>query len=175
MRDDLNKLPLPPEAKAYARRSGLSAMKKQPQSFINMSAAVSNQRDKKHGFKNTDEVGKVPHAIKEAARQIVALILEDEEPAGYFEFKVYPGESGWENKFVGNKAGEVCFNIQLPEEPIGRYVNKIWVRDPLDDNGVKAIEQRMASLAKQRKFPTGSFFETPWGSYLIHGGTIGKI
>lgn len=77
MRDDLNKLPLPPEAKSYARRQGLAAMKKQPQSFIDMEAAITGQKSKKHGFKNTDEVGGVPKAIKEAAVQPDENLLQE--------------------------------------------------------------------------------------------------
>ena len=35
MRDDLSKLPIPAEAKAYNRGHGMATMKKQPQSYIN--------------------------------------------------------------------------------------------------------------------------------------------
>lgn len=167
MRDDLNKLPLPPEAKSYARRSGLSAMKKQPQSFINMAAAVSNQRSKKHGFKNTDEVGTVPKAIKECASLIVAMLIETENPHGFFEYRVYPDATK-------SLADELTYNIQVPTEH-GTYVNKVFVPDPLDEKGIAEIETRMRQLAAQRKYPDEAFFTTPWGDYLIHAGRIGKI
>jgi hypothetical protein len=141
-------------------------MKHQPQSFIDMSAAVSNQRSKKHGFRNTDEVGKVPHAIKEAARLIVAILTET-DAEGYFEYQVYPDKQD-------TRPGEITYNIQVP---YGRsvFVNKIWVPDPFDEKGVAMVVERMAKLASQRTYPPGSFFTAPWGTYLIHGGTIGKI
>lgn len=153
-------------------------MKKQPQSFINMVAAVTDQKDKKHGFKNTDEVGKVPHAIKECAEMVVTLLTEAEEVEDVQEFKVYPSgpeDTEFERKFVGTRPGEICFNIQLPETPVGRYVNKIWVPAPLDDSGISRVEKRMVLMAKHRDYPAGSFFVAPWGTYLIHGGTIGRI
>ena len=37
---------------------------------------ITNQKSKKHGFKNTDAAGQVPHAIKEQARLIVAKLLD---------------------------------------------------------------------------------------------------
>lgn len=37
------------------------------------------------------------------------------------------------------------------------------------------VETRMRLLAATRDYPTGSYFNTPWGLYLIHGKTIGKI
>ena len=53
-RDDIGKLPISPEGKSYARRSGLASMKKQPKQYINMVAAETNQKGKKQGFKNFD-------------------------------------------------------------------------------------------------------------------------
>ncbi len=160
MRDDLNKLPLPPEAKAYARRSGLAAMKKQPQSFINMVAAVSNQRSKKHGFKNTDEVGTVPKAIKEDAAFIMKVLIESD---GVEEFSVFPSKT-WAD-------GSQDWTFWVP----GGYVNYAHI-PPLDDQQKqKAVEERMRMLATSRNYPVGSFFTTPWGMYLIHGKNIGRI
>jgi hypothetical protein len=158
VRDDLKSLPLPPEAKAYARRSGLAAMKKQPQSFINMAAAVSNQRSKKHGFKNTDEVGTVSKAIKECARLIVQALTESDGEVQEYKVKrhAYPD-------------GTVAFSLQVPNE----YLNILQIKGGEDE--VSAVEHRMRFLAKYRQYPTGSFFTTPWGMYLIHGGTVGKI
>jgi len=55
MRDDIGKLPLPPEAKKYARMTSRDAMSgRKPQMFIDMVAAVTNQRDRKKGFGNKD-------------------------------------------------------------------------------------------------------------------------
>jgi hypothetical protein len=170
MRDDLKKLPLPPEAKAYARRKGMKALRRQPQQFIGMVAAVSNQKHLKHGFKNTNAVGRVPHAVKECARMIVAYLVEIEtetDEADYQEFNVYADT-------LKDVDGKITFNVEVPTE-LGTIVNKIWVRDPLDQNGVLEIEQRMRHLARTRKYPEGSFFVAPWGTYLIHGGTIGKL
>lgn len=53
-RDDINSLPMSSAAKHYARRSGLASMKKQPQQYINMVAADTNQKGKQHGFRNSD-------------------------------------------------------------------------------------------------------------------------
>jgi len=171
VRDDLKNLPLPKETKTYARRHGLSAMKKQPQSFIDMAAAVSGQRAKKHGFSNVDAAGKVPHAIKEAARQIVAAVLEDEQTEGYFEYQVYPDESFLR---MGTDPGSMTYNIQVP---VGNqiFVNKINLKVPFDETARKQIEDRMAELARTRDYPDGSFFNAPWGTYFIHGKTIKAI
>ncbi len=75
--DDLKNLPLPPEAKAYARRKGLASMKRQPQDFINVMAAITNQKRLKREFKSTDAGGKVPHAIKERASLAVSFLTEE--------------------------------------------------------------------------------------------------
>jgi hypothetical protein len=180
VRDDLKKLPLPPEAKSYARRKGLSAMKKQPQSYINMVAAVTNQRSKKHGFKNVDAAGKVPHAIKEQAGIIIALLLENEEVSEFPEFKIYrtttEEDRAWEQKF-GIKPSEVTYNIEVPGEPIGRFVNKIWLPKPLDQEGIRAVEKRLSVLVQHRghQFPPVGFFSAPWGYYLIHNGNVSRI
>jgi hypothetical protein len=74
MRDDLPKLPLPPEAKRYARRHGMAALKKQPQSFIDMQAAITGQRHLKHGFKNTDSGQSAEHAFQEDIDRIVRFV-----------------------------------------------------------------------------------------------------
>lgn len=42
-RDDLNKLPITAQSKAYARRHGLAAMRRQPQQYISMIAAETGQ------------------------------------------------------------------------------------------------------------------------------------
>ena len=54
MRDDIHKLAAstPDLDVGYARRKGLSAMKKQPQSYIDMVARATNQPKK--GFVNRD-------------------------------------------------------------------------------------------------------------------------
>jgi hypothetical protein len=65
MSDEINYLPLPPEAKRYARRKGLRAMQRQPQDFIDAVAAVTNQKDKQYGFRNSESL----------ARQIVDALL----------------------------------------------------------------------------------------------------
>lgn len=168
MRDDLKKLPLPPEAKSYARRKGLAAMKKQPQSFINMVAAVTDQKDKKRGFKNTDEVGTVPKAIKEAARAIVTCLVEADGEPGFYEFKVYPDDEGVPTD------NQVTYNVEVPYGT-GKFVNKILIPAPFSTAGISAVEQRMRHLAGSRTYPPGSFFVAPWGTYLIHGGTVGRI
>ncbi len=59
-RDDLtspktpsHSIPLSKDAKAYARRSGMNALKKQPSQFQKVNAQITNP-GKKDEFKNTD-------------------------------------------------------------------------------------------------------------------------
>lgn len=165
MRDDLKNLPLPPEAKSYVRRHGLAAMKKQPQSFINMNAAVSNQRSKKHGFKNTDEAGTVPKAIKECAAEIVSFLLENDLNADVHTFRVW--------KFGDPEV----YAFETPTHyQYGIYDKTINYHSvPPGTDVVTDVERHMRFLVQSREYPPGSFFETPWGDYLVHGGTIGKI
>lgn len=42
MRDDINKLPIPKAAKAYARRTGLKSMMDQPKQFQKVNAMILN-------------------------------------------------------------------------------------------------------------------------------------
>lgn len=42
MRDDIDQLPLPAEAKAYARRTGLKSMQRQPKDFQRVNAMLTN-------------------------------------------------------------------------------------------------------------------------------------
>lgn len=127
----------------------------------------------RNDLKNTDKVGSVPKAIKECAGIIVKSLLENDEETG-LEFKVYPDNSDPISSILSSHLKEKTYNIQVPT-PHGIYVNKVSVPEPLDDTGIKAIETRMAMLAKDRDYPTGSFFVAPWAEYLIHGGTIGRI
>lgn len=67
-RDDIGKLPITPQAKKYARRSGLASMKRQPKDYQNMVAAELGQHYK--GFPNKDASkstsgGSIKNAIKE--------------------------------------------------------------------------------------------------------------
>ena len=57
-RDDIGKLPFSSQGKAYARRSGLASMKKQPQQYISMVAKELNEPSKQKGFKNFDAAEK---------------------------------------------------------------------------------------------------------------------
>jgi Protein of unknwon function (DUF3008) len=87
-RDDIKKLPISPEGKAYARRGGLASMKRQPKDYINMVAAETNQKAKEHGFKNYDgqeftggrAVGSTPVLAKKKheskAERVVARMLD---------------------------------------------------------------------------------------------------
>jgi len=175
VRDDLKKLPLPPEAKSYARRQGLSAMKKQPRTYIDMVAAVTNQRSKENGFKNTDEVGAVPSAVKECARRIVAYLVEmdTDTDTGYHEFHVW--------KFDDHPSGNAAYwAIETPtpfaDNPEAKGRNEILIPFSAPETElISTVEGRLTWLAQNRPYPEGSFFVAPWGDYLIHGGTIGKI
>lgn len=170
MRDDINKLPLPHEAKAYARRSGMRTLKRQPQQFINMVAAVTDQKDKKHGFKNSDEVGRVPSAIKESAARIVRFLIEDDDDPE--DFAVW--------KFAEEPDGaKDIYAIEVPVYFAGgfhRYANYVYIQKPYTEQDlIRAVEERMRILAKTRDFPAGSFFNAPWATYMIHGKRIGKL
>lgn len=76
MRDDLNQLPLPPEAKRYARGKGLRFLRNKPQSYIDMVAAVTGQQALKKGFRNRD-VGERTEGgpVRETAVKLVNLYL----------------------------------------------------------------------------------------------------
>ncbi len=174
MRDDLKSLPLPSEAKSYARRKGLAAMEKQPGTYINMVAAVTNQQSKKHGFKNTNEVGTVPSAVKECARRIVAYLVEmdTDTDTGYHEFNVW--------KFGDHPSGNAAiWAAETPtpftDNPEAKGRNEILIPSTTETELISSVEKRLIWLAQNRPYPEGSFFVTPWGDYLIHSGTIGKI
>lgn len=84
-RDDIDKLPLSPGAKAYARRSGLKSMMRQPGDFARVNAALTNP-GKPNVVKNytagqsTDGKGvdSMKNAIKDSAEQTVATLLGEE-------------------------------------------------------------------------------------------------
>lgn len=81
-RDDIEKLPLPAAAKAYARRSGLKSMMRQPKDFAAVNAALTNP-GKVNKVKNYtagqstagQSVDTMQHAIKDSAAQVVRALL----------------------------------------------------------------------------------------------------
>lgn len=80
MRDDINKLPIPKEAKAYARRTGLKSMMDQPKQFMKVNAMLLNP-GKPNKIKNYDvgkstAGGKPEKAIKEDAEAVVHYLLD---------------------------------------------------------------------------------------------------
>lgn len=88
---------------------------------------------------------------------VAALTESDTEEIGQ-EFTVKP---------TGVTKNEYGFEV-----PDG-YINyKIISEGPAS---VPEAESHMRFLVKTRNYPSGSFFITPWGTYLIHGGNIGKI
>jgi len=84
MRDDLKDLPLPKAAKAYARRSGLKSMMRQPKEFQKVNAMLMNP-GKPDKFKNyeigrtTDgkRLGSQKQAIKETSPEEIVTALLD--------------------------------------------------------------------------------------------------
>lgn len=92
------------------------------------------------------------------SRLIVMALIESDEDVQ--EYKVrrhsYPD-------------GSVAFSLQVPDE----YLNILQIKP--DEDEVTSVENRMRFLAKHRTYPTGSFFTAPWGMYLIHGNTVGRI
>jgi hypothetical protein len=75
MRDDIDKLPLPPEAKSYARGKGMKFLKAKPQNYINMVAAVTNQKDRQKGFGNLDAGETTSGKKLKEANEIVNALL----------------------------------------------------------------------------------------------------
>jgi hypothetical protein len=176
-RDDVKKLPLPPEAKAYARRKGLASMKRQPQDFINMVASVTNQKHLKAGFKNTDSGGKVPHAFKESAAQVVTLMVEGDDDDLDFK-EVYDAEKR-DFQIRGETdyhTRQRHYDIQVPAYSGMALVNKVFIPPGTHaEDEIKMVEERLAVLARERQFPEDSRFHAWWGSYLIQNRTIKKI
>jgi hypothetical protein len=74
-RDDIDKLPLPPEAKSYARGKGMAFLKAKPQNYIDMIAAVTGQKDRKSGFKNKDAGERSEGGKLSEAASIVEVLL----------------------------------------------------------------------------------------------------
>ena len=169
MRDDLDKLPLPPEAKRYARRKGLASMKRQPQDFLDMCAAVTNQKDRQYGFKNKDDAGKVPHTFKESVDRTLRLLLDAEDDDVDFKdlydteqhvFRVYP---------TGYSGSDVDYNFQVPDWSGMKLVNKKSIGNRFHlPSEIKGVEQHMRTLARLREYPAGAVFVTPWGRYSIN-------
>lgn len=84
MRDDIGKLPIPAEAKAYARRTGLKSMMNQPKQFQRVNAMLMNPGKKDHfqnyevGATTSGKKGAPEKAIKDSltADEVVDALLE---------------------------------------------------------------------------------------------------
>ena len=83
MRDDINKLPLSKDAKAYARRTGLKSMMNQPKQFMKVNAQITNPgkpnkvKNYEVGEQTDGKKGAPAHAFKESAGEIVDKLLND--------------------------------------------------------------------------------------------------
>jgi hypothetical protein len=83
MRDDINKLPLSKDAKAYARRTGLKSMMDQPKQFMKVNAQILNpgkpnvMKNYEVGEQTDGKKGAPKKAFKESAGQIVDRLLND--------------------------------------------------------------------------------------------------
>jgi hypothetical protein len=81
MRDDINKLPLSKEAKAYARRTGLKSMMDQPKQFMRVNAQITNPgkpnkvKNYEVGEQTDGKKGAPAKAFKESASEIVDRLL----------------------------------------------------------------------------------------------------
>lgn len=94
--------------------------------------------------------------------QIINFLLENDGETQ--EFRV------WLSRTPSPNNEEWTFQV-----PNG-YVNYAFLPSGLAaSEQQRAVENHMRLLVKNRDYPAGSFFTTPWGLYLIHGGTIGKI
>jgi hypothetical protein len=156
-------------AKRYQRRSGLAAMKRQPQDFINVMAAVTNQKSRQHGFKNKDAAGHTPHAIKEEAALAVRLLVED--PDDDLDYKdIYATEKReFRVRPTGTQGDLVDYEFEVPPYGDIALVNRASFPVRFDFNAeIKAVVDHMAKLAKYRNFPKGSQFVTPFGNWTIN-------
>jgi hypothetical protein len=63
MRDDINKLPLKPHERRFARRGGLRSMMRQPLDAERVTNGLTGTRSGDKGSR--DVVGAVPHAFNE--------------------------------------------------------------------------------------------------------------
>jgi len=81
MRDDIDKLNMPDNAKRYARRKGLASMQRQPHDALKVNATLYNF-GKVFGFKNRDAGGQpklsmnTNFSVPRTARRVVDSILE---------------------------------------------------------------------------------------------------
>ena len=91
--------------------------------------------------------------------KIINFLLENDEEV--LDFRV------WLSKSLPNGGEEWSFQV-----PNG-YVN--YMQLPSNAEQQSAVENHMRMLASNRDYPAGSYFTTPWGLYLIHGKSIGKI
>lgn len=79
-RDDIAKLPIPKIAKAYARRTGLKSMMRQPKDFAAVNAKLMNPTWKRNKFKLHSvgqTLGNPRGGMKEAARRVIATLLQE--------------------------------------------------------------------------------------------------
>lgn len=79
-RDDINSLPLPAAAKAYARRKGLKSMLRQPKDFAHVNHLIMNPTWKKNRFQQHAVGTKMGGSggMKESVRRFVARLLDEE-------------------------------------------------------------------------------------------------
>jgi hypothetical protein len=178
--DDLPKLPLPAEAKSYARRSGLSSMKRQPQDFINMVAAVTGQKDRQHGFKNRDEGGKVAKAIKESA--LLNWLLESDEAEDFADYDYKDLYTSTQRlifhvRRTGVVGDGVDYDFEVPNYGRFRMVNKKTIAGARFSfpKEMLGVIKHMKVLAANRDYPPGAVFVTPFGRYSIHEKTVTPI
>lgn len=109
-RDDINKVPIPPAAKAYARRHGLQSMERQPKDFRRVNAMLMNP-GKPDKFVNNDASEK---SMGEAKAEISSA-GDDNDPSkplerGSVETPHYNGK--WPNGIAGK--GKISGKFKFP-------------------------------------------------------------
>lgn len=159
-RDDIGQVPIPPEAKRYARmRSGILSRRggqAKVQLYIDQVAATTNQQRQKQGFKNYD--GSVYTGKRAKAKEPK---LEAE------------GAKDWLRKHGIVRSR----NIQVDRDPS----NEAWFRIPVFDRGRRMwnmlkpgtnpkhdMKERVQWLARHRAgYKPGDIFVTPLGNFLV--------
>lgn len=108
-RDDINQVPIPAAARAYARRGGLRSMERQPKDFARVNAMLTNP-GKPNKFKNNDAS---EPSMREAAE--LSTAGDDNDPSkpmerGHVETPHYDGK--WP-KGIASK-GKISGKFQFP-------------------------------------------------------------
>ncbi len=157
-RDDIGALPLPQEAKRYARmRSGiLFRQKGQAKSrlYAAQVAALTNQRNKQRGFRNYDGSAYTGRKAK----------LKEGGTADFL--RKHGIEQTRQIKVERDPNHEHYLAIPVLDRQGGRWFNLFKV--DMEDNPKARFKDRLAWLVRYRAgYQPGDVFETPLGRFLV--------